>query len=140
MIETISSEQKLLAIIVPHDYAATGVNFITPHNLSQQLAYIQHPTGKMIEPHRHNRIAREVYYTQEVLVLKRGRLKVDFYDDDQRYVQSRILQAGDVILLAGGGHGFEVLEEIEMIEVKQGPYAGEGDKTRFVQAEAGNER
>ena len=57
---------------------------------------------------------------------------MDFYDSDQCYLESRILEAGDVILLATGGHGFEVLEEIEMIEVKQGPYAGEVDKTRFV--------
>jgi mannose-6-phosphate isomerase-like protein (cupin superfamily) len=66
-----------------------------------------------------------------VLFIKRGRLRVDFYDNDQKYLESRILQAGDVILLATGGHGFEVLEEIEMIEVKQGPYAGDDDKTRF---------
>ena len=64
--------------------------------------------------------------------LKRGRLRVDFFDNDQQYLESRILEAGDVILLAAGGHGFEVLEEIEMVEVKQGPYAGEQDKTRFV--------
>jgi hypothetical protein len=66
-----------------------------------------------------------------VLFLEKGRLRVDFYDPEQRYRESRILEAGDVILLATGGHGFEVLEEIEMIEVKQGPYAGNGDKTRF---------
>jgi hypothetical protein len=67
-----------------------------------------------------------------VLLIKRGRLRVDFYDDDQHYLESRILEAGDVILLATGGHGFEVLEEVEMIEVKQGPYAGDQDKTRFI--------
>jgi mannose-6-phosphate isomerase-like protein (cupin superfamily) len=57
---------------------------------------------------------------------------VDFYDDSQAYLESRLLGSGDVILLAEGGHGFEVIEDLEMIEVKQGPYAGEGDKTRFV--------
>ena len=93
---------------------------------------MRHPVGKVIPPHVHNPVAREVHYTQEVLFLKKGRLRVDFYDSDQCYLESRILAAGDVILLATGGHGFEVLEEIEMIEVKQGPYAGEADKTRFV--------
>jgi mannose-6-phosphate isomerase-like protein (cupin superfamily) len=131
MIEHVYFEDRLLAIIIPHDYRALGVNFITPHNLSQQLAFIQHPPGKLIEPHRHNSVLREVFYTQEVLLLKKGRLKVNFYNDDQNYLESRILTAGDVILLADGGHGFEVLEEIEMIEVKQGPYAGDQDKTRF---------
>jgi hypothetical protein len=64
-------------------------------------------------------------YTQEVLFIKRGKLRVDFYSDRQEYLDSRILESGDVILLITGGHGFEVLEEIEMIEVKQGPYVGE---------------
>ena len=47
---------------------------------------------------------------------------------------SRVLGPGDVILLISGGHGFEVLEELNMVEVKQGPYAGETDKTRFTAA------
>ena len=51
--------------------------------------------------------------------------------NDRKYIESRILQGGDVILLATGGHGFEVLEEIEMIEVKQGPYTGIDEKERF---------
>ena len=88
----------------------------------------------------HNPVPREVQYTQEVLLLKRGRLQVDFYDDRQTYLESRILEAGDVILLATGGHGFEVLEEIEMIEVKQGPYAGDKDKTRFTPRAGGNRK
>ena len=68
---------------------------------------------------------------REVLLIKSGRVRVDFYDDAQQYLESRILEAGDVILLAFGGHGFEMLESSEIIEVKQGPYAGEADKTRF---------
>jgi mannose-6-phosphate isomerase-like protein (cupin superfamily) len=72
-----------------------------------------------------------VQYTLEVLFIKRGRLRVDFFDEQRVYIESRVLEAGDVILLVKGGHGFEVLEELEMYEVKQGPYAGEKDKTRF---------
>ena len=56
---------------------------------------------------------------------------MDFYDDNKNYLESRILNKNDVILLSSGGHGFEMLEPSEMIEVKQGPYAGEQDKTRF---------
>lgn len=69
--------------------------------------------------------------TQEVLFIKKGKLRVDFYDDDEQYIESRILEAGDVILLVSGGHGFTVIEEVEMIEVKQGPYSGDEDKKRF---------
>lgn len=131
MIENIYSGNKLLATIIPHNFTAPGVNFITPHNFSQQLAFIQHPSGKLIEPHCHNPVSREVIYTQEVLIIRKGLLRVDFFDDNREYLESRFLKAGDVILLAEGGHGFEVLEELEMIEVKQGPYAGDDDKTRF---------
>ena len=131
MFETIKVGGQLFAIIVSHGFNKSGIHFFTPNDLSQQLAYMRHPAGKVIDPHIHNPVHRNVQYTQEVLFIKRGRLRVDFYDNDQRYLESRILQAGDVILLATGGHGFEVLEEIEMIEVKQGPYAGDDDKTRF---------
>jgi hypothetical protein len=92
---------------------------------------MRHPVGKIISPHVHNIVPREVQYTQEVIFLKKGKVRVDFYDETRNYLESQILEAGDVILLASGGHGFEVLEEVEMIEVKQGPYAGEKDKTLF---------
>ena len=108
-----------------------GINFFTPGDFSQQLGYMNRPEGYVIPPHVHNPVAREVQYTKEALFIKSGRVRVDFYDDDQTYLESRILETGDVILLAYGGHGFEMLEPTEMIEVKQGPYAGDQDKTRF---------
>ncbi|HUQ20255.1 MAG TPA: hypothetical protein VM099_11635 [Gemmatimonadaceae bacterium] len=131
MIETLKVGDQLLAVIISRDFHEPGIHFFTPNDLSQQLAYMRHPAGKVIDPHVHNPVSRNVHYTQEVLFIKRGRLRVDFYDNDQNYIESRILEGGDVILLATGGHGFEVLEEIEMVEVKQGPYYGDQDKTRF---------
>jgi mannose-6-phosphate isomerase-like protein (cupin superfamily) len=131
MIEQITANGKLAALIIKRQFDKPGISFFTPDELSQQLAYMHHPAGKIIEPHIHNPVPREVQYTQETLLIKRGKLRVDFYDDQQNYLESRILEAGDVILLIQGGHGFEVLEELEMFEVKQGPYAGEEDKTRF---------
>jgi len=131
MIETLTNGDQLLAVIVSHRFNEKGIHFFTPNHLSQQLAYMRHPPAKVIEPHVHNPVSRNVHYTQEVLFIKKGKLRVDFYNDDQQYLESRILEAGDVILLATGGHGFEMLEEVEMVEVKQGPYAGDQDKTRF---------
>lgn len=93
---------------------------------------MQHPGGKVIPPHVHNQVARHVQYTLEVLFIKRGRVRVDFYSPEREFVAERVLEAGDVILLVAGGHGFEMLTEVEMYEVKQGPYAGDADKTRFV--------
>lgn len=131
MIAEIKDHNRLLAIILPREFDRPGLHFLTPGDLSQQLAYMRHPAGKVIPPHRHNPAPRTVPYTTEVLFVKRGKVRVDFYDESQHYLESRILQAGDVILLATGGHGFEALEELEMIEVKQGPYAGDQDKMRF---------
>jgi mannose-6-phosphate isomerase-like protein (cupin superfamily) len=131
MIETIRTGDQILAVIISRDFHEPGIHFFTPNDLSQQLAFMRHPAGKVIDPHVHNPVRRSVHYTQEVLFVKRGKLRVDFYDETQLYLESRVLHGGDVILLATGGHGFEVLEEVEMIEVKQGPYAGDEDKTRF---------
>ncbi|MFH1461689.1 MAG: hypothetical protein ABIF12_01965 [bacterium] len=131
MLEEIKDKKLLIAIIVRSNYSKDGVSFFTPNDFSQQLAFMKHSKGKTIEPHIHNKVERNVFLTQEVLFIKKGKLRVDFYDDEKKYLESRVLNSGDVILLAAGGHGFEVLEDLEMFEVKQGPYAGDKDKTRF---------
>lgn len=130
-IQLIKKKEKLLAMIIRNDHTCEGVDFITPNEYSQQVAYMHHPAGKVIDAHIHNLVHRNVVLTQEVLFIKRGRLRVDFYDDYEDYLESVILGPGDVILLVSGGHGFTVLEEVEMIEVKQGPYSGDVDKNRF---------
>jgi mannose-6-phosphate isomerase-like protein (cupin superfamily) len=131
LVERITHNSELLAIIVRAEFRDPGIHFFTENDLSQQLGYMRHPKGKVIIPHVHNPVPREVHYTQEVLLIRRGSVRVDFYNDKQAYLESRILRAGDFILLATGGHGFVGLEEFEMIEVKQGPHAGDADKTRF---------
>jgi len=131
MVENIEFAGKTFAIIISGRFREPGVHFFTPGSFSQQVAYMRHPEGKAIDPHIHNPVPREVQYTSEVLLLRKGRLRVDFYGEDRSYLDSRVLEAGDVILLVQGGHGFRVLEEVEMVEVKQGPYAGDQDKTRF---------
>jgi len=140
MVEKIYDGERLLAIIVSSRFDLPGIHFFTPDDLSQQLAYMRHPKGKAIEPHIHNPVPREVHFTQEVLLIKRGQLRVDFYDGRKEYLESRVLMQGDVILLVSGGHGFETLEEVEMIEIKQGPYAGEEDKVRFQAVSANDVR
>lgn len=131
MIEEILINGGLACVIIRSEYNADGIHFFTPNTFSQQLGYMKRPTGYKIPPHVHNPVTREVQFTKEVLFIKKGKVRVDFYSDDQAYIRSAILKSGDVILLAYGGHGFEMLEESEIIEVKQGPYAGEADKTRF---------
>ena len=130
-VDRIVHENKLLAIIIRSDYRKDGIEFFTPNDFSQQLAYMNRPAGYKIQPHIHNKVQREVFYTQEVLFIKKGKVKIDFFDDDRKPIDTITVQTGDVILLASGGHGFEMLEDTEMIEVKQGPFAGDSDKTRF---------
>jgi len=131
MIHQITRNNKILSIIIKGNFQKDGIEFFTPDDFSQQLAYMKRPKGYIIKPHIHNIVERKVEYTQEVLFIKRGKVRVDFYDEDRNYLKSVILDEGDVILLAHGGHVFEMIEETEIIEVKQGPYAGDMDKVRF---------
>ena len=134
MLEQIIHNDKILAVIIKANYQKEGIAFFTPDSFSQQLGYMNRPEGYVIPPHVHNVVERKVDLTQEVLYVKSGKVRVDFYDDVRIYLESRIISTGDVILLAHGGHGFKMLEQSEMIEVKQGPFCGEMDKVRFESA------
>jgi len=131
MIEQIEFNNQIYAIIIRSNYSEDGAHFFTPDDFSQQLAFMKHKKGHKIQSHNHKPIQRIIEYTKEVLIIKKGSLRVDFYNDDREFLESRVLNAGDIILLAHGGHGFEVLEDVEMVEVKQGPYAGDDDKIKF---------
>lgn len=131
MIQKVYHKDVLLSIIIRAGFEINGIEFFTPDDFSQQLAYMKRPKDYVIPPHVHNIVTREVQFTKEVLVIRKGKVRVDFYDDDKNYLESSIVGKGDVILLAFGGHGFEMMEESEIIEVKQGPYVGELDKVKF---------
>lgn len=130
-VEKIISGELVLAILLRREFKTDGINFLTPDSYSQQLGYMNRPAGYVIEPHVHSPVIREVEYTNEVLLIKTGQVRADFYDPNQTYLKSRILNQGDVILLICGGHGFTMIENSEIIEIKQGPYVGDADKTRF---------
>ena len=130
--EEIKYNGKLIAIILRSNYASDNVVFFSPPDFSQQLGYLPHKKGSIIRSHIHKKIDRKVTLTQEVLFIKKGRMLVNLYAEDKKYITSRELSIGDVIFLCSGGHGFKMLEDIEMIEVKQGPYSGQGnDKEVF---------
>ena len=129
MITRVEDDNGLYGIVIRIQRDDDGVTFYTPGHLSQQVGHLVQPKGKVIPAHFHNRMSREILLTQEVLVIRDGRLRVDFYDDERSYLESYVLEAGDIVVLCGGCHGFEALEAVDMIEVKQGPYAGDRDKT-----------
>lgn len=129
----IKDHGEIIAIIIRHDYKKEGIEFFTPDNLPLQLAYMNHPTDYKIEPHIHKSIVvKQVLDTLEALFIKTGKVKVDLYTSKKKYIRSEILYPNDIILLVNGGHGFQMIEESEIIEVKQGPYSGKGtDKEVF---------
>ena len=134
-IERISYKEHLLSVIIRDNYHAEGITFITPDDFPHQLGYMNREKDYVIAPHVHNKVPRNVNFTQETLIIKSGVVRVDFYTQEQEYLESRIVYKGDIILLAAGGHGFKMIQPAEIIEIKQGPYAGIMDKVRFVPVE-----
>ena len=126
MIEKIKYKKKLFALIVRGKYRnKKGINFFTPKEATQQFGYIKHKKGYIIQPHQHRK------RITEVILLLKGSLKIDFYNEQRKYLFSKILNAKDIVMLVEGGHGFKVIKDVEMIEVKQGPYNLIKDKIKF---------
>jgi len=125
MIEKVEHGGKLFAIILRSGFEKEGVNFFTPEDNPLQLGLLKHKRGTKIKPHIHKNV-------QEVLHMQRGKMEVVFYSETGEKIKNVILNAGDTILLPGGGHGFNIQENSKIVEVKQGPYLGvERDKEYF---------
>jgi hypothetical protein len=131
MPEVIKHNNLLLGMIIRKSDEKEGVNFFTPDEFQQQIGILKLPDGHRFQPHIHNKIKREIFYTYETLVIRKGKLRVDFYDTEQNYLFSDVVSEGDILMLAEGGHGFKVLEEVDFVEIKQGPFLGEKDKFKF---------
>ncbi len=132
MVEKIYHKKKLYALIVKAKFRKKkGISFFTPNYTNQQFGYMKHDKGYLIKPHKHKKRTTKIFYTTEVIILFKGRLRVDFYDQKKKYLFSKIIKEKDIIMLVHGGHGFKVLKNIEMIEVKQGPYSKIKDKKKF---------
>jgi len=132
MIKNITYKKKTLALIIKNKYLKKkGINFFTNNNLSQQVAYLNHKKGHIIQPHLHKRRLKKIYDTSEVLIILDGSLKVDFYNNKRKYLFSKILSKNDIIILLTYGHGFKILKNCKFIEIKQGPYDVKKDKIKF---------
>ena len=130
--EEIKHKNKLIAIIIKSNYSSDKTIFFSPPSFSQQLGYLRHNKGSNIKAHFHKEVRREIILTQEVLFIKKGKIKIDLYTIKKEYITSRELNSGDVAFLCSGGHGFKILKDSEIIEVKQGPYSNrEIDKELF---------
>lgn len=130
-IEWIKDGKDVIAVIIPAGYCPDKTDFITPPDYKQQIGFIMYKSGESIVPHKHIPMKRSLVGTSEVLLLKSGKVEVDLYSKDKRLVATRVLTQGDIILLVSGGHGFRMMKDTVMVEVKQGPYIGEEEKERF---------
>ena len=122
---------ELLAQVITVQHCSNGVNFHTDPSREVQVASMLHSKAHNIKNHKHNVTKREIYLTSEVLVINRGIIRCFIYDNNLALVDTVDLSGGQILILYAGGHGFEVLEDTEMIEVKQGPYMNNQDKTHF---------
>lgn len=130
MIEVIKYKKSIFGYIVRYK-KKNGVNFFTPPNLSQQVGFIKHKKNHNIIPHIHLKNQRKITYMSEVLIIQKGKIRVDLYSLKKKYLFSKILKKDDILILIRGAHGFEVLDSCEMIEIKQGPFDKRVDKIRF---------
>ena len=132
MIEKVVHKKKLQALIVRGKYRnRNGVTFFTPNESTQQFGYMKHKKKYVIRPHLHKKRLTKILNTTEVILILKGILRVDFYTQYEKYLSSKILKENDIIMLVHGGHGFKVLKDVEMLEIKQGPYSLNKDKIKF---------
>lgn len=122
-VEHIQHGDDTVAIIFYNQPIDLGVHFYVEDKNSLQVGKQLRLKGEQIKPHQHLAVKMQKEETlQEVLYIEKGRVKINFYNDHWKEIDSKVLSQGDMILLIKGGHGFEMLEETVMIEVKQGPY------------------
>ena len=127
----IYKKKKFEIIIYPNKFKKKGVHFASPNNFTKQVGILNFPKNHFIRPHKHTRYLRKIYRTSEVLFVKKGKLRVDFYNNQKKYLFSKIVEKDNIIILNEGSHGFKILQNSSIIEIKQGPFIKILDKTRF---------
>ena len=133
MIKEIQYQKKIYAIIItPSSLKKKGITFFTKNYFNQQVGFMKHKKNKVILPHIHKNVSRNLSTTTEVIYILKGSLRVDFYTPQKKYLFSKNVKKNSIIILINGGHGFKVSDDIEMIEVKQGPYIEIKDKQKFL--------
>ena len=132
MLKEIIYKKKLFALIIKDSYQKNkGISFFTKDDANQQIGFMNHPKNYKIKPHKHQKRETKIFLTSEVIIIQKGKLRVDFYNDQTKYLFSVVLKKNQIIMLVHGAHGFKVLESVKMLEIKQGPYKLSKDKIKF---------
>ena len=124
MIEKITHEGRVFAMILRNDSRPEETEFFTPQEFPLQLGFLKYQSDTVVKPHTHKPFNNAVNKRQEVLLIQNGKVEATFYTCKGEKISSNVLNRGDILFLAEGGHGFKILEDAEIIEVKQGPYEG----------------
>ncbi len=130
-VEHIMSRGLPLVYIIRAELSPAQTTFVTPAEFTHQVGLIVYPAGGEVRRHQHLPIERNIVGTSEVIIVRKGRCELDVFDNDNTLVATRELRTGDVMLMIGGGHGFRMIEDTVLIEVKQGPYTGLKEKVLF---------
>ncbi len=134
MLEKIIYKKKVYALLIrsKNQFRSNGVNFVTKNKDLLQLGFISHKKNHIINPHIHKKNKRIINYCTEVLLIKEGTLKVEFYSEKGINIKKdKKLYKNDILILFRGGHGFEVTKDCKIVEIKQGPYTKKSDKVLF---------
>lgn len=129
MIKKVINNKKLIALIIFKRFKSKGIKFFTDKDSPQQIGYMNRPKNYIVKPHKHLKVLRKINKTQEILFIRRGKVKVDLYTDKGKFISGHTLSSGDIIFLASGYHGLKMLKQTEIVEVKQGPYNKKTDKS-----------
>ena len=130
-VEIISRNGQPLCYVIRKDVHPDKTTFITPPDGKQQVGFIVYQKGGVIARHTHKPLERRIVGMAEVVVVRSGHCLIEVYDDSLSLVTTRDLFEGDVVLMVGGGHGFQVIDDTVLLEIKQGPYLGKDDKELF---------
>jgi len=128
-VETVEHNGRKYAEIIWTETTVKQTRFFSPADSSFQFGLLAHEAGFIEPPHYHKPVARVINDLQQMFVVQRGVVAVDFYDEAGHRFREVVLRAGDGIVLIHGTHAVRVLEDMQCISVKQGPFLGdENDK------------
>jgi len=122
--ELIVHKKKHYAEVIRSSLKSKSTIFFSPEKSSFQFGLLAHKKGYEEKPHYHRPFKRVIKDVQQMFVVQKGKVRVDLYSDDKKLIKKINLKKGDAIVLIHGTHAINVIEDMQCISVKQGPFLG----------------
>lgn len=132
MVETIQHNGIAYAEVIRAETTVSETTFFSPPESSFQFGLLAHEAGFEEEPHYHRFTPKRIEDLQQMFVVQRGVVAVELYTMEGELLEEVVLRQGDAILLIHGVHGIRVIEDMQCISVKQGPYLGPDNDKVFI--------